>query len=99
MYNKNAEQIEIHVQQQQTNVSYTECIPQLMTGKPTIMNKCIDHIFFTIYGQGSKNLQKLLKELKNHHPNLKFMATFSETTVNFLDVTVRETLNQRKSWI
>ena len=53
---------------------------------PLYLKRYIDDIF--LIWPKNQDLPKFLNELNNYHPNLKFTATFSETAVNFLDVTI-----------
>ena len=53
---------------------------------PLYPKRYIDDIF--LIWPKNQDLPKFLNELNNYHPNLKFTATFLETAVNFLDVTI-----------
>ena len=55
--------------------------------KPWLWLRYIDDIFF-IWTEGEDKLQGFLNCLNNFHPNLKFTHEKSESSVNFLDVSV-----------
>ena len=47
----------------------------------------LDGIFF-LWEQGEEKLKEFIEHLNEKHPTIKFMAEWSQTSINFLDVTV-----------
>ena len=56
--------------------------------KPWLRKRFIDDIFF-IWTDSEKNLNKLLKDLNEFHPNLKFTYEKSKEKINFLDLVIK----------
>ena len=54
--------------------------------QPLLLRRYIDDVL--IIWPHKENLNQFLTELNNHHPNLKFTHCVSESTVNFLDLTI-----------
>ena len=54
--------------------------------KPVLLSRYVDDIF--LIRPNKENVQSFLSELNNFHPNIKFTHTVSESTVDFLDLTV-----------
>ena len=55
--------------------------------KPYLWWWYIDDIFF-IWKHGEEKLKEFIDALNKKHPTIKFIAEWSETQINFLDVTV-----------
>ena len=49
---------------------------------------------FMLWQHGEKELEKFLEFVNYYHPTIKFTANYSRKEVNFLDVSVRKTINQ-----
>ena len=47
----------------------------------------IDDIFF-LWEHGEEKLKSFIDSINKMHPTIKFMADWSKTSINFLDVTV-----------
>ena len=47
-----------------------------------------------VWNESEEKLEECLENLNNFHPYLKFTSEKCKKSVNFLDVTVRNTLNQ-----
>ena len=54
--------------------------------QPLLLRRYIDDVL--IIWPHKENLNQFLTELNDHHPNLKFTHCVSESTVNFLDLTI-----------
>jgi hypothetical protein len=55
--------------------------------KPWVWLRYIDDIFF-VWLEGEDKLLQFMKRLNAFHPGLKFTYEYSQTKVNFLDVSV-----------
>ena len=55
--------------------------------KPYLWWRYIDDIFF-LWEHGEEKLKEFIEHLKEKHPTIKFTAEWSQTSINFLDVTV-----------
>ena len=55
--------------------------------KPYLWWRYIDDIFF-LWEHGEEKLKEFIEHLNEKHPTIKFAAEWSQTSVNFLDVTV-----------
>ena len=55
--------------------------------KPYLWWKYIDDIFF-LWEHGEEKLKKFIEYLNEKHPTIKFTAEWSQTSINFLDVSV-----------
>ena len=60
----------------------------LRSDKPLVWLRCIDEVFF-IWTHGEKELHKVMEDLNNHQPNIKFKYTFSKNCVPFLDLDIQ----------
>ena len=58
--------------------------------KPWLWKRFIDDIFF-IWTDSDENLNKLLKDLNEFHPNLRFTYEKSKEKINFLDLVIKLT--------
>jgi hypothetical protein len=59
--------------------------------QPILISRYIDDIF--IIWPKTQDHNKFLNSLNNYHPNIKFSYTISETSVNFLDLTIYKPSN------
>ena len=55
--------------------------------KTYLWQRYIDHIFF-LWEHGEEKLKKFIEYLNEKHPTIKFTAEWSQTSINFLDVSV-----------
>ena len=55
--------------------------------KPYLWWRYIDDIFF-LWEHGEEKLKEFIEHLNEKHPTIKFTAEWSQTSINFLDVTV-----------
>ena len=55
--------------------------------KPYLWWRYIDDIFF-LWEHGEEKLKKLIEYLNEKHPTIKFTTEWSQTSINFLDVSV-----------
>ena len=55
--------------------------------KPYLWWRYIDDIFF-LWKHGEEKLKEFIEHFTEKHPTIKFMAEWSQTSINFLDVTV-----------
>ena len=55
--------------------------------KPYLWWRYIDDIFF-LWEHGEEKLKKFIEYLNDKHPTIKFTAEWSQTSINFLDVSV-----------
>ena len=55
--------------------------------KPYLWWGYIDDIFF-LWEHGEEKLKEFIEHLNEKHPTIKFTAEWSQTSINFLDVTV-----------
>ena len=55
--------------------------------KPYLWWRYIDDIFF-LWEYGEEKLKDFIEHLNEKHPTIKFTAEWSQTSINFLDVTV-----------
>ena len=55
--------------------------------KPYLWWRYIDDIFF-LWEHGEEKLTEFIEHLNEKHPTIKFTAEWSQTSINFLDVTV-----------
>ena len=55
--------------------------------KPCLWWRYIDNIFF-LWEHGEEKLKEFIEHLNEKHPTIKFKAEWSQTSINFLDVTV-----------
>ena len=55
--------------------------------EPYLWWRYIDDIFFR-FEHGEEKLKKFIVHLNEKHPTIKFTAEWSQTSINFLDVTV-----------
>ena len=55
--------------------------------KPLLLKRYIDD-FFLIWPPGNQDFTTFVQSLNSYHPNIKFTATSSSTSINFLDLTI-----------
>ena len=55
--------------------------------KPYLWWRYIDDIFF-LWEHGEEKLKEFIEHLNEKHPTIKFTAEWSQTSINFLDVTI-----------
>ena len=55
--------------------------------KPYLWWRYIDDIFF-LWKHGEKKIKEFIEHLNGKHPAIKFKAEWSQTMINFLDVTI-----------
>ena len=64
-----------------------EKILEKVDNKPYLLSRYIDDIFF-ILEHGEEKLRNFVESLNEFHPTIKFIAEWSQKSINFLDVTV-----------
>ena len=55
--------------------------------KPCLWWRYIDDFFF-LWEHGEKKLKEIIEHLDEKHPTIKFTAEWSQTSINYLDITV-----------
>ena len=55
--------------------------------KPLLLKQYIDDIFL-IWPPGNQDFTTFVESLNSYHANIKFTATSSSTSINFLDLTI-----------
>ena len=62
---------------------------------PYLWWRYIDDIFF-LWELGEEKLKKFIEYLNEKHPNIKFTAEWSQTSINFLNVTSYRSKNYHR---